>query len=233
MKRTLMTLALCLALASGSAVYAAPQHCAKDGKEQCHKGDGKGKKGKKGKKGGHRGPNGEFCGKDKKGCPEAGDSRGFQCFFPGPNGEVPCKQGPECEVCKNAFEGIDLSADQVAKVKELKKKKAEKMGKERGKIAEKRAKLRKEAAEKRAKMQSDYDKDLSKVLTPSQMAQYKQNKSKIEERRKARREECRGKGQKCNGIDKSKFKENKLREKSGGKEIVPAPQPMPLTGVDE
>lgn len=83
--------------------------------------------------------------------------------------DLPCVQANP--ICNPALmRGIELTAEQKAKLDKF----ADKEAKERAKTREKAAKDRKAFAEKR-------DKELKKVLTPAQYEQYKANKKALKE----------------------------------------------------
>ncbi len=232
MKRTILSLTLCFALASGMSLMAASQNekveneqCTVDG-EKCKKDNRKGRTECKFR-------DGETCGRNEKRCHNAGGERDFQCFLPGPGGERPCNRKEVCDKRPDLFEGIELTPDQKLKVKELKAKRGEKRDKERKKMAEKRDKMRKEADKKRKQIRADYEKDLAKVLTPAQIVQYKQNMEKAKESRKVRGDGPKGRFKKCDGIDKSRCSNVHKYRKPSLKEVQPAPKPAPMTNPEK
>lgn len=239
-----MTFGLCLALLSGATVMAQSPESVRSMKENVHmQKDGKkhGKKDKDGKKHGKK-----KCDKYGKDCPKGFDNncpadcppdcpnpaecdsaqRGpnpkFYCALPGPNGERPGDNVNPQRPKHDLFEGIEMTPEQKAKVDELNGKKHEKMKEASKKHREKMDKVRKDGDKKREKLAADYEKDLAKVLTPAQMAQYKQNQAKAKEARDARRgdkkNKCHKERRQCEGA-----------KKPGVKAVQPAPQPDVLT----
>ncbi|MCM1319872.1 MAG: hypothetical protein NC217_05775 [Muribaculaceae bacterium] len=106
-----------------------------------------------------------------------------QCSRPAPGNK---KSGKKDRL--NPFQGIELTAEQQAKLDNLKKKDAE----QRDKNKEKVAKERKERMEK-------HDKEIKNILTPAQYQQYEANKQAMKDVRKAQKDgkkDMRAKGHK-------------------------------------
>lgn len=226
MKRIIMSLGLCLALASAPALMAQnpentpegcqkEQTCKKDKKEckkECKKKGRAGKERKGDKKGKCKGrPHGEKGNKD------------FSCFMPGPNGERPQGKNECSKKESRLLEGIELTPlqkEELAKIQSKHNKKAEKAAR---KSHEKHEKMKKEDKRKKDNLRQARVKDIEKILTPEQKARFTQNLQKIKEKRE------KGKAHVNREFRHENSGKDELKRKPSYKKVVEAPQPMPLT----
>lgn len=130
------------------------------------------------------------CDKDSKGCKSKCDKAG--------KGKGCHKGDGKMKKCKkNPFAGIELTADQQAKLDQLR---------DKGREAE--MKVKQDAREKKAKMREDFDNEVKKILTPEQWTKFESNKAEMQKSKKDSSNKHDGKGKKGSKKEKG-MKENK------------------------
>ncbi|MBD5218546.1 MAG: hypothetical protein HDS73_08680 [Bacteroidales bacterium] len=242
MKKILMTLGLCLALASSSAVMAqspqtennasnVEQTFKKEKKDKKDKRDFKEKKGKGNRHGECKGrPHG---GKKRAVCNEDCNGRETVCDKPC---KTPCNkpERPRKMSKKNLkevlFDGIQLTPEQQTKIANLRESNKEQMRKTSKKYAEKRDKLREDKRKETKKIRDSHFKNIENVLTPDQKARFAQNKAKLADMKKERKMEKKGKkhDRRPNFRHHNSGKDS-LMKASDVKRVVKAPEPALLT----